>query len=403
MNIIITVITLVGVGLLVALFVFYLFRLKAGMTVAGILLVLASIASIKALQIGTMIAAGAHATMPAEAVSTAVAKEEDWPPTLTAVGSLSAVQGVTVSAELDGKVTEIAFEAGTKVKAGDLLVRQDAAAEMAQLRSAEAGVVLARLNRDRSRELLAKATISQSQLDADNAAYEQAVAAADNLRAAIEKKTMRAPFAGRLGVRLINLGQFLKAGDPIVSLQALNPIFADFYVPQQEISNLAAGLAVELTSDTLPGKTVKGVVTAINPDIDVATRNVRVQATAQNPSELLRPGMFVQVSVQLPATNKVVTIPATSILYAPYGDTVFIVEDKPNAAGEPESPKVKVVRQQVVRLGASRGDFVAVTSGLKPGETVVSVGAFRLRPGMAVNPQNALAPDAKLAPKPKDT
>ena len=390
-------IILIVVGILV---MFYFIKTRWRVTILALVAILGSIAGIKALQIRKMIAQGAHATMPAEAVSTAVASEEDWPPTLTAVGTLSAVQGVTVSAELDGKVTEIAFQAGTEVKAGALLLKQDAAAELAQLRSAEAAVVLARLNRDRSRELLAKSTISQSQLDADTAGYEQAVAAADNLRAAIEKKTMRAAFAGRLGVRLVNLGQMLKAGDPIVSLQALNPIFADFYLPQQELANLAAGLPVELTSDATPGQAVKGVITAINPDVDAATRNVRVQATVQNPSERLRPGMFVQISVQLPSRNKVVSIPATSILYAPYGDTVFVVEDRDNPAG---GAKLKVVRQQVVRLGVSRGDFVAVSSGVKAGDTVVSVGAFRLRPGMAVTPKNALAPDAKLAPNPKDT
>jgi len=374
--------------------------MKIFLTITALIVVLGSITGIKVLQITTMIAQGAHATMPPEAVSTAVAKEEDWPLTLDAVGSLSAVQGVTVAAEMDGKVVETSFQPGSEVKAGALLVRQDTAAEEAQLRSAEAAVVLAKLNRERSRELLAKSTISQSQLDADNAAFDQAAAAADNLRAVIEKKTIRAPFAGQLGVRLVNLGQILKAGDPIVSLQAMNPIFADFYLPQQNLSNLADGLPVELTSDASPGQPVKGVITAINPDVDVATRNVRVEATVQNPDKRLRPGMFVQVSVHLPVSNKVVTVPATSILYAPYGDTVFVVEDKADPKG---GAKTQVVRQQVVRLGETRGDFVAVSSGLKGGETVVSVGVFRLRPGMAVSPQNALAPNAQLAPKPNDS
>jgi membrane fusion protein (multidrug efflux system) len=333
-------------------------------------------------------------------VTTAQVQAQSWAPVLTAVGSLTAVQGVTVASELDGKILALEFTAGQTVKAGDVLVRQDVRAESAQLRSAEAAVDLAKLNLGRSKELLAKATISRAQMDSDNVAYQQAVAAADNLRATIDKKTIRAPFAGRLGVRLVNLGQFLKAGDAIVSLQALNPIFADFYLPQQELARVAIGQAVRLSGDAFPDQGVEGVVTAINPDVDTATRNVRIQATVQNPGERLRPGMFVNVAVELPKGDPLLVIPATAVLYAPYGNTVFVVEDRADAK---TGRTTKVVRQQVVRLGVTRGDFVAVTTGLKAGETVATSGVFRLRPGHAVSVDNTLAPDAQLAPKPNDS
>jgi len=373
---------------------------KIAATVLSLLILIGAIVGIKVLQIKTLIAQGASYVPPPDTVSTATVVAQNWPPTLTAVGSLSAVQGVTVAAELDGKIVGLEFEAGQKVGAGDVLVRQDVRAESAQLRSAEAAVDLAKLNLDRSKQLLAKSTISQSQLDADTVAYRQAVAAAENIRAAIDKKTIRAPFAGRLGVRLVNLGQFLKAGDPIVSLQAPNPMFADFYLPQQDLSRLALGEPVKLTGDAFPTGGVEGRITAINPDLDTATRNVRIQATVQNPTEVLRPGMFVDVAVELPTTDRLLVIPATAVLNAPYGDTVFVVEDHTDAK---TGRKTKVVRQQVVRLGVTRGDFVAVTTGLKAGEVVATSGVFRLRPGHAVTVDNTLAPPAELAPKPNDT
>jgi membrane fusion protein (multidrug efflux system) len=307
---------------------------------------------------------------------------------------------VTVAAELDGKIVEVSFEAGSKVKAGDLLIRQDTSVEEAMLRSAEAGVELAKVNLDRTRELLAKATVSQSQFDSDGATYKQALAAADNIRATIAKRTIKAPFSGRLGIRLVNLGQNLKAGDSIVSLQALNPIYVDFYLPQQELAQIGTGLPVRLSGDALAEKSVEGKITAISPDVDASTRNVRVEATVENKSELLHPGMYIDVAVELPSSDKVLTIPATAVLYAPFGDTVYVVDEK--SAGE-SGEKQLIVRQQIVRLGARRGDFVAVTSGLKAGDTVVTSGVFRLRPGGTVTVNNDEAPNAELSPKPNDS
>ncbi len=374
---------------------------RISITAGGLILLVGLLGGIKLLQFQTMFAAGAAMTLPPEPVTTAAVRAEAWSPAIEAIGSLSAVQGVIVAAELDGKIVHVTFEPGTAVKAGDLLVQQDTSTEEAQLRAAEASVALAKISLNRAKELVAQATISQSELDSADAQFKQAVAQADNIRATIAKKTICAPFSGRLGIRLVNLGQSLKAGDPVVSLQALDPIFADFLLPQQRLQDLTRGLVVRVTSDTLPpGRFIEGQITAINPDVDSATRNVRVQATLANPDERLHPGMYVNLRVVLPTTEHVLIIPATSVLYAPYGDSVFVVEDPkdagPGAAG-------KVVRQQVVRLGERRGDFVVVSSGLKAGETVVTTGAFKLRSGVAVTVDNRLAPDAQLAPQPGDT
>jgi membrane fusion protein (multidrug efflux system) len=374
---------------------------RLSITVGGLILLVGILGGIKALQFQTMIAAGAAMTMPPEPVTTAQAGEEAWAPTIESIGSLTAVQGVNVAAELDGKIVRIAFEPGSTVKEGDLLVQQDTSTEEAELRSAEASVTLAKVGLNRAHELIAQSTISQSELDSAEAQYKQAVAQADNIRATSAKKTIRAPFAGRLGIRLVNLGQSLKSGDPIVSLQALDPIFVDFLLPQQRLADLARDLVVRVTSDALaPNEVIEGKITAINPDVDSATRNVRVQATLANPRERLHPGMFVNVSVVLPKTDDVLVIPATAVLYAPYGDSVFVVEDKKD---EKTGVTGKVVRQQIVRLGEHRGDFVVVTSGLKAGETVVTTGVFKLRNGIAVTVDNRLAPHAELAPKPNDT
>ena len=373
---------------------------KITITALGILVVLGAIVGVKVLQIATLVGQTSKFTPPPESVTTGPVTQEDWRLELASVGSLSAVQGVTVSAELDGKVAGIPFVAGSTVQAGDLLVKQDTSVEDAELRAAEAAVDLARISLNRSRELLAKAAISQSQLDTDNANYEQAVAQADNIRAVIAKKSIRAPFSGRLGVRLVNLGQILKAGDPIVSLQSLDPIYVDFYLPQQELALISPGLKVLLSGDSIGSDPVEGTITAINPDVDSSTRNVRVQATIANPSARLRPGMFVNVEAELPRTRKVLVIPATSVLAQPYGDTVFVVEEK---ADPTTGAKAEVVRQQVVRIGEQRGDFVEVESGLDPGETVVTTGVFKLRPGMTVSAENDMAPDAQIAPKPGDS
>jgi membrane fusion protein (multidrug efflux system) len=369
---------------------------KLLLTIGGLLAVVAFLGGVKALQIMSMIAAGKNFQPPPEIVTTFDVREESWQPTLTAVGSFAAVQGVTVSAEMPGKVVQIAFESGAEVQAGDLLLKMDTSTEEAQLRAAEATAELARINVERARDLIGKQTISKAELDASEAQFAQAKAQADNVRAVIAKKTIRAPFAGRLGIRLVNLGQILKDGEAIVSLQSLDPIYVNFSLPQQSLAQVAPGQEVTVTSDALPGQSVTGRVTAINPDVDSTTRNVRLQATLSNAKGTMRPGMFANVSLGLSQENKVMVLPLTAVVYATFGDSVFIVEDDKEGKG-------KVLRQQFVRLGAKRGDFVAVIEGLKPGQVVVSSGVFKLRNGAHVVIDNKLAPATSAAPKPANT
>lgn len=363
--------------------------------ILGLLIVIGVLAAVKALQIRAMIEQGKKAVPPTDTVTTATARAESWETSLSAVGSLTAVQGVTVAAELTAKVVEIAFEPGGKVARGDLLIRQDTTVEEAQLPGADAQVTLTQSVLARDAEMLAEKIISRAQYDAAVAAHRQAESQAATLRAAIAKKAIRAPFGGRLGIRRVNLGQILREGDPIVTLQSLDPVYVDFALPQQELHRLRPGLPVRVTSDGLPGLAIDGRITTVSPLVDADTRNVQLQATLPNPGEKLHPGMFVNVAVRLPVRSKVVAIPATSVLYAPYGDSVFVVAVKEGDGG-------RILRQQFVRLGERRGDFVAVTDGLKEGETVVSTGVFKLRNGQPVLVDNRLAPEFRLAPRPKN-
>ena len=369
-------------------------------TIVGLLIVVGILGGVKGLQIERMIAQGKQFSPPPEPVTTAVARKETWESLLTSVGSLEAVQGVIVTAELPGKVERIGFEPGTKVKAGELLLQQDISAETAQLRAAEATLTLANIELDRKRKLLSQKTISRSEYDNAEAQFKQAEAQADNIRAAIKKKTIRAPFSGRLGIRLVNMGQVLKEGEAIVSLQAIDPIFVNFSLPQQQLAQVKTGLVVQVTTDAWPGQVVDGKITAINPQVDAATRNIQMQATVANPEEHLRPGMFVNVAVVLPVRQDVLAIPATAVLYAPYSDSVFVVEEKKE---EKNGPSGKIVRQQFVRLGEKRGDFVAITSGLEQGQTVVTTGVFKLRNGQSVVVNNAVTPEFKLNPEPEES
>jgi membrane fusion protein (multidrug efflux system) len=369
-------------------------------TIIGLLIMIGILGGIKGLQIDRMIAQGSQSVLPPETVTTTVAQKDSWESRLTAIGSLVAVQGVTVTAELTGKVVRIAFEPGTKVNAGDLLVQQDTSSEEAQLRAAEAAVELAKRNLERLKKLLDRRTIARSQYDDAEAKYKEGVAQADAIRAAIAKKNIRAPFAGRLGIRLVNLGQILNEGEPIVSLQSINPIFVNFSLPQQQLARVQPGLTVRVRSDALPDRVIEGKITAINPEVDAVTRNIRIQATVANRQERLRPGMFVNVAVVLPVSEDVLAVPATAVLYAPSRDSVFVVEKKQS---ENNKQPGLIVRQQIVQLGERRGDFVAVVSGLEAGETIVSTGAFKLRNGQAVVVDNTLAPEFKLAPAPSDS
>ncbi len=373
---------------------------KIILTVVGLLILVGSLAGAKVLQFQTMFAQGAKFVPPPETVTTAEVKPDRWQPTLTAIGSVVAVQGVMVSAEASGTVKTIAFESGATVRAGEPLVELDTAIEQAQLRSAAASADLARANLERARAMRGKNMVSAADSDAAEAQAKQTIAQMDNIRAVLAKKTIRAPFAGRLGIRQINLGQFLDNGAAIVTLQSLDPVYVDFSLPQRYLSQLGAGMAVRVAADAFPQQTFAGKITAISPEVDSVTRNVRLQATLANPEGRLQPGMYVEVAAVLPDTEPVLMIPATAVLYAPYGDSVFVIEEKKD---EKTSAVGKALNQKFVRLGPARGDFVVVASGLEAGQTVVSTGVFKLRNGMSVVVDNALAPQPQIAPRPDNS
>lgn len=368
-------------------------------TIIGLIVVFGALAGIKALQIKAMIAQGTKFAMPPEVVTAARVEPATWEATISAVGSLDAVQGVQVTAEMSGKVVRIDFKAGEHVKAGDLLVQQDIAVESAQLKSAEAQRVLARSNFARAKTLLPNNAIARSDYDNAEAKLSEAQAQVENIRALIARKTIRAPFAGRLGIRQINLGQIINGGDAIVSLQTLDPVFVNFYIPQHQLAQVRPGLEVRVISDALPGEVLSGKITSIDPEVDVTTRNIRIQAVLANPGERLRAGMFTNLSVVLPKTEEFLTIPATAVLYAPYSDSVFVIEEKKDDSGGKAGQKV---RQQFVSLGEKRGDFVVVKKGLNAGDSIVSTGAFKLRNGQDVIIDNKLAPEFKLNPQPAE-
>ncbi len=356
------------------------------------------VVSIKALQIVTMVRAPQPAQV--ETVTSAVVKEEDWAPVLSSVGSISAVQGAVVSAELAGVVSEIDFENGGTAKKGDVLMKLDASAEEAQLHSAEADVELARKDLDRSRDLAARKVISKAELDAAESKFKQKAATVDQMRSMIVKKEVHAPFDGQLGIREVNVGQMINAGQRVVPLQMLDPVYVDFALPQQHLSQLEQGLEVRVRTDALSGREFKGKLTAINSMVDMATRNVSVQATLENHDRSLRPGMFAKVEVILPEKNRTLVIPGSAVSYAPFGDSVYVIEKKKD---DKTGKETQVLRQQFVRVGDARGDFVSITQGLKAGETIVGTGVFKLRNGMAVTIDNKLAPKPQLNPTPVDS
>ena len=366
--------------------------------VAGLLAVIGVLVGVKAGQIGTMIATGKTFTPPAESVTSAPVQASEWQPSLAASGSVVAVRGVTLGAELPGTVREVAFDSGASVKQGALLVKLDTSTEEAQLVAARADATLARLALERSRSLRQSDVNTPADLEAVEARAAQAGAAVAGLEAAIAKKTIRAPFAGRIAIRQVEVGQVVTPGTPVASLQSVDPTFVDFWLPQQALATLQVGQQVRLSTDTWPGATWDGRLTTINPEIDPATRNVRLRATFPNPDGRLRPGMFASVEVLSAERRPVLLVPATAAVYAPYGDSVFVLE----AAATDGKPPGTVARQRFVRLGERRGDLVAVESGLKAGEKVVSSGAFKLRNGAAVVVRDDPAPGAELDPRPVD-
>ena len=351
-------------------------------------------------QISAAIAQGKSYAPPPTAVTTLVAKREIWPSTLNVIGTAEAIQGVTVSADLPGTVYKINFESGQQVKAGDVLVELDTRQERAQLAAAEAAYELAKITYGRQQQLVKEGVVARTEYDNALAQQKSTEANVGEIKATIERKMIRAPFSGILGLRQVNLGQYLAAGQAIVSLQSLNPIYVNFGVPQQTTPQLKIGRTLRITSDDLPGVEFSGRVTAVDSVVDQTTRNIQVQSTLTNPGSRLRPGMFVQVQVSLGQARDVISLPASAINYAPYGDSVYVVGDMQ----DPKTGKTyKGVRQQFVKVDGSRGDQVAVVSGVNPGDEVVTSGVFKLRNGASIVVNNQVTPSNNPKPKPEDS
>jgi membrane fusion protein (multidrug efflux system) len=369
--------------------------LMLGVTV----LLLTALGFMKFRQVETAIQVGASFQPPPEAVTSIVAERQQWPASMGVIGTMEAVHGVTVSADLPGIVERISFESGESVHAGDELVALDTRQERAQLASLEAQSELASVNFGRMQQLVNAGVISRMEYDQATAQQKATEANVAEIRATIARKTIRAPFSGILGIRKVNLGQYLSAGSAVVPLQSLDPIYVDFGVPQQSARQVRVGGNLRVTSEDLVGQGFPGRVTALDSVIDETTRNVQVQATLSNPQGKLRPGMFVQVDVGLGASRDVISLPASAISYAPYGDSVFVITD----LKDPKGNTYRGVRQQFVKLEGSRGDQVAVISGVKPGDEVVTSGVFKLRNGAAVQVNNKVQPGNDPAPKPEDS
>jgi membrane fusion protein (multidrug efflux system) len=364
---------------------------------AVLLLIIGGLGFVKYKQISAAIAQGASYAPPPDAVTTVIARSETWPSTLQVIGTAAAIQGVTVSADLPGTVAKIHFESGQAVKAGDILVELDTREERAQLAAAESDRDLAQINYGREQELVKEGVVPRQEYDNAEAQQKSTIAKVGEIKATIDRKTVRAPFSGILGIRQINLGQYLSAGQAIVSLQSLNPIYVNFGVPQQESPKVQVGRMLHLTSDDLPGVQFTGRVSAIDSVVNEATRNLQVQATLPNPGNRLRPGMFVQVQLGLGGSHTVIPLPASAINYAPYGDSVFVVTAEKDAKGH------RKVRQQFVKIEGSRGDQVGVISGINAGDEIVSSGVFKLRNGGAVQVNNQVQPSDSASPKPEDS
>jgi membrane fusion protein (multidrug efflux system) len=373
-------------------------------------LVVAVLAGTKFAQISTLISSGkaaAAAGPPPEAVGTAVATEATWDSVFDAVGSVAAARGVSISAETPGVVRAIRFESGAKVRAGQVLVELDANVERAQLASLKARQELATTNAGRTRYLTETGAYTKSQLETDEAQLKTVTADVGALEAQIERKIIRAPFAGKLGIRSINLGQYVNPGTPITSLESLESVFVDFTIPQQEVARVPVGAGTRIVlPGTHPPQNLEGKVAAVDPSADPTTRAVKLRASVKDDKDQLRPGMFVNVSVLLPEQVKVVSVPSTAILPAPYGDSIYVVEprkdDKGNLVKGPDGKPAKVARQQFVRVGQARGDFVAIQEGLTAGQEVVTQGAFKLRNGAPVMVNNQVKLTPSLTPRPEN-
>jgi membrane fusion protein, multidrug efflux system len=362
-------------------------------------LLLTALGFVKYRQVETAVHAAQSFAPPPEAVTSVVARQELWPATMSVIGTMEAVQGVTVSADLPGTVAKIDFESGQYIHEGDVIVELDTRQERAQLAALEAQRDLAKLTYGRTEQLVKEGVISKADYDQATAQQRSTAANVAEIKATIERKTIRAPFSGVLGIRKVNLGQYLAAGNQIVVLQSLNPIYVNFGVPQQAGPQVHVGRDLRVTSEDYAGQVFNGRVSALDSIVDETTRNVQVQATLPNPQGKLKPGMFVQVELGYGKSRDAITLPASAISYAPYGDSVFIITD----LKDPKGQTYRGVRQQFVKVDGSRGDQVAIVSGVKPGDEVVTSGVFKLRNGAAVKVNNKVQPGDNPAPKPQDS
>lgn len=367
------------------------------------MVIFVGLAGVKALQVKSMIDFGKTYQPPPETIASAIVQKDNWRDTLSAVGSINAEQGVMVAPEIAGTVSEIDFESGAQVTKGDVLLKLDASTEEAQLRAAEAQADWMKVSAERTRKLQADSTASKSELDQAEAGLKQADANADNIRAIIAKKTIRAPFTGQLGIRLVNLGEQIAAGKSIVSLQSLSPVFADFSLPQQDLSQLQTGLQVRVTTDAYPGTNFTGELTAINPDLNAMMRSVQLRSKFANADQLLRPGMFVRAEVLLANQEPVLAIPTTAIVRAPYGDAVYLITTAAEAGLTNLVATNLVVQQKFIRTGRAHGDFTSVQSGLKAGDRVATAGLFKLRNGVQVQENNQDTPQPSTTPNPPNS
>jgi membrane fusion protein (multidrug efflux system) len=382
------------------------------LVVAGLLVLVGLLGAIKGAQIGKLIGMGKKFQAmgpPPEAVGSATAQAETWETGVSAIGSISSLKSVSVSNEVPGTVSKIRFESGQIVREGQVLVELDAEVERAQMASVDARRDLASKNAERSRKLAAGNVISHAQLDDVEAQLKTSTTDAAALRAQVERKIIRAPFRGRLGIRAVNVGQYLTPGTMVTTIDAMGGTFVDFSLPQEELSTVAVGLPVRITMEGMKNAKdgtdgMTGKITAIDPTVDPTTRNVKIRAELPELANTPRPGMFVTVQVIKPTNAPVVAVPGTAIVHAPYGDSVFVIEEKkPGSPGMDRSPDgkpIKIARQQFVRTGAARGDFVAVTKGVTAGQQVVSAGAFKLRNNAAVVVDNSVQAKPELAPRP---
>ncbi|MDD5586166.1 MAG: efflux RND transporter periplasmic adaptor subunit [Alphaproteobacteria bacterium] len=336
---------------------------------------------------------------PPQTVSTVKAEMLEWQPELKAVGTLRAVKGADLSAEVEGIVDEIHFESGDDVEEGKTLMHLRDADDVARLKSLEATAKLAEITLQRDMKQVKVQAVSQATVDADTANLNSALAQVEQQKAVVAKKTIRAPFAGHVGIRSVDIGQYLNPGMAVVTLQQLDPIYIDFYLPEQLLPQVQMGQKVTAKTDAHPGKALEGDVTALNAKVDPATRNILIRATLKNPERLLLPGMFANVNVVSGTPQRYITLPQTAITYNPYGNTVYIVETKgTNEKGEPQL----TAKQTFVTTGETRGDQIAVLSGVKEDDAVVSSGQIKLRNGSPVVINNNIQPANEANPKPED-